>query len=223
MFANQQSNYKDSFTFAWEFLNWSDRPLIQEAYARYHEGEMDIDGFLEIIFGSIESVKEYKVLVSTVKNLNGKILETNLSREQKAPVVKNGLAALDPELLPPGFSLGGANYFERFKKAMGGHASPEKLNNYFAAQCLVDDVAAYHISTNTKTAAKQDPVFLVMGSFHTDYFDGAFARLLERDPMVTRKLVKIVPASEFSNLTEFQNVVWGSVYGDIADYVLVTP
>lgn len=208
---------KDSFTFAWEFLNWSDRYLIREVYSRYQDDQMDAAGFLEMIFDSVASVKEYIPLIATVKNFGGNVLATNLSRIEKAPVVEKGLSALDPKLLPPGFELGGKDYFERFEKAMGGHATPEKLKNYFAAQSLVDDVIAMHVTQDTR----DENVFLVIGGFHTDYFDGAYNRLSVRDPEAERVLIRVVTASEFENEESFQSYIRHQTYGPVADFVIV--
>jgi hypothetical protein len=95
-----------------------------------------------------------------------------------------------------------------------GHASPELLENYFAAQCLTDDAMAYHVVNDSR--AGRD--FLVTGSFHADYHDAAVARIQARAPGETTRVVRFVDASDLPE-AELAGLVRDARYGELADYV----
>lgn len=217
LFRDFAGSRRSRVSFAWEFWNWTDRATLEANYARFRTGELTGEGFLRAVFGEKKPEPTYLPLMNAVKEFGADVIATNLTREEKAPVVRGGIAALDPKLLPPGFALGGAEYFERFSAEMGadGHASPEQTRNYFAAQSLVDDVVAYHFVEHRRTPS----AFLVIGNFHTRYRDGAFRRIATRSPNRDRVLVEIAdPEDEAS---------WGAVihhpkYGDLADFVIFT-
>lgn len=206
--------WQNQLTLGWEFLNVSDQEKIRRIWRRYLEGEARLEDVLALSQGGKANMT-YVPLLQALKESRGELIGVNLSREQKAPVVKEGIEAADPETVPPGFEMGGNEYFERFEAAMKGHAKPEQIRNYFAAQCLVDDVAAYHLITDSDTARR----FLVIGSFHTDYFDGAMNRLLERWPEQESALVRFVDASDFAE-AQLMNLLRHPDYGEIADFVV---
>lgn len=203
-----------SFTFAWEFLNWSEREKIETAFVDFTAGRSDGAAFLQTVFASPTREASYLPLLNVTARLGGQLMATNLSRAEKAPVVRGGIAALDPALLPPDFEMGSENYRARFIEAMGGHGGPA-MDNYFAAQSLVDDVVAYHLTNDVST----ELAFLVIGDFHTSYFDGTYARLQARAPAKSRILVHISDRSDYRD-DEWETILHHPVYGDIADVVI---
>jgi hypothetical protein len=146
----------------------------------------------------------------------GRFLGVNLSREEKAPAVEKGLSGMDPALVPPGFALGGADYFKRFHEAMAAHApTPEKLQNYYVAQCLTDDAMAYHIAEHTGTERN----FLITGSFHMEYNDGVVTRLKARLPGKQVVTVRILDTSDYIE-EELDGLIKDKSYGPTADYLM---
>jgi hypothetical protein len=97
---------------------------------------------------------------------------------------------------------------------MQDHVPPDKLSNYFDAQCLTDDVMAH-----TLLGSREPFKILVAGSFHTDYRDGAVARLAARAPSETVAAVRIVDASDYRE-PELPSVLWDERYGPVADFVV---
>lgn len=206
----------DAVTLAWEFLNWSDRARIQPLYKMFNDGMINSDGLMKAIFGPAAVEVGYAPMFDELKSNGGYLLETNLTRTEKAPVTAGGITALDPALLPPNFALGNANYLERFEDAMKGHVDPAKIPNYFAAQCLVDDVVAYHIDKD----ALSKSVFLVIGSFHMLYSDGVESRIRARSPLRLPMSILVDEAVDYpaaDRAALFKHLK----YGKIADYVIL--
>jgi len=206
---------QNRFTTAWEFLNFTDQELIRSTFARYVAGEINALDFFVITQGDDNSATYIPIIKST-KDLGGQFIGVNVSRMDRAIVAKKGIGAVNPALLPPGFDYGSPGYHERFVEFMsvGGHATPEKIQNYYAAQCLTDDAMAYHMLTESSS----DLRFLVAGSFHTNYFDGAVGRLKIRAPEQITKTVTIIDAVDYTE-AELLDLIHDPKYGDIADYV----
>lgn len=215
LFADFARVKRERVTFAWEFFNWSEKAKIDEAYAKFSDEKLSSDEFLKAVFGEKSPNLTYAPLMDVVKAAGADLLATNLTREEKAPVSKAGIGALDPKLLPPGFEVGGSAYYDRFVEAMGGHGDPAKLPNYFAAQSLVDDVVALHLAGDRSTQS----VFLVIGEFHSRYFDGVWKRLEKRSNAKTRMLVQIANPSDES---DWSLVLNHPKFGPLADYLILT-
>ncbi len=203
------------FTLAWEFLDYSARARVASAWSDFVGGRIDGRGFLLRVHGHDRN-SSYLPLLESTRIMGGDLLPVNLSREEKAPIVRGGLAAADPALIPPGFAHGGPLYFERFAAAMSGHASPEQIRNYYDAQCLTDDVMALHLAGDSSGAI----AFLVAGSFHGDYFDGTAARLRVRVGAGERvAVVRFVDASDFTE-EQILDLLHHPRYGAVADFAI---
>ena len=207
-------NNTSNFTLAWEFLDKIDAVKIKKAYDMVLRGVLSSSDFLLAIHGS-HSTQSYIPIIEVAKKYGGQLLPVNLSREQKAPVVERGLQGADPALIPTNFEMGSDAYFERFIEAMGGHGDMQKINNYFAAQCLTDDVMAYSILNNSNF----DLTFLVTGHFHSDYDQGVVARLLARAPGERLYNVRFIDASDYTQ-AELLQMLEHPKYGSLADFVV---
>lgn len=215
LFSDFASSRGERVTFAWEFWDWSDKAKLDASFEKFRTDEITSEAFLKSMFGDQYPNLPYAPLMEAVKAAQADILPTNLSRSEKAPVLKGGINALDPKLLPPGFGVGGANYYERFVEAMGGHSDPAKSENYFVAQSLVDDSVALHLTRDRTTRS----IFLVIGEFHSSYFDGVWKRLELRSGNHTRYLVQIADPED---QTDWEPVLHHAKYGDLADFVIFT-
>lgn len=208
-------NKHHDFTTAWEFLEIGQQELIAQSFQKFMSGEITALDFLTITQGDTFN-NTYTAILEATKEFGGQFIGVNLSRKEKAPVVKYGIGAADPALVPPGFAFGSDGYRERFSEVMGGgHTNPEQVANYYAAQCLTDDVMAYHLLKESAHALR----FIVMGSFHSDYFDGTVGRIKIRAPEQKTAVVRIVDASDYEE-KDLMSVIHDEKYGDVADFVL---
>lgn len=201
------------FSLSWEFLNASAQEETRNLFSEVVSGTLSVEDFL-IKTQKTPQAKNYAPMIEATRDLGGSLFGVNLSREEKAPVVKWGLSALDPKLLPPYFQMGGSLYSKRFTKTMEDHATPEQIVNYFAAQCLVDDVSAYHLTIDSDFDLK----FLVIGAFHSQYNDGVVERLKMRNQYSHIINIEIIDASDYSE-SELLALLNHPEYGYRADYI----
>jgi len=199
-------------TVGWEFLNRRDRAQIDQLFDQVSNGSLTPEDFVSQTQNTPNAVV-YAPVIAAVRNLRGSLLPTNLSRAEKAPVTQGGITALDPALLPPGYGEGSDHYRQRFREAMGDHVPADKIANYFDAQCLTDDVMAWSLEEGTGLK------FLIAGSFHTDYRDGAVERLKTRLPTAVIKSVTIIDAADFAE-PDLLPLLIDSRWGPLADYVV---
>lgn len=209
-----ESGKANAFTTGWEFLNVTEQPMIDNYYFQVKTKKITALNFVEKTQGKVDKQEGYAAIIDATAILGGKLLGTNLTRLEKKPVTERGIGALDPRLLPPNFDYGTSGYYQRFALEMQGHATPEQVKNYYASQCLVDDTIAYHLLKDSPF----DLNFLIVGSFHSDYFDGAVNRIKVRNPFVEVATIKIIDASDYEE-SELLNLIHSDEYGDIADYV----
>ena len=174
-----------NFTLGFEFLDHPNQEEINIVMGKFSTGEINGSELLKEL--GIEKNTTYLPILKVIKNLNGKLIGVNLPRALKKKVIDEGIDSIDPKWVPDFFEVGGENYFSRFKKAMGGHVGEDKLSAYFLAQSLTDAVIADEMIENTNESLK----FLVVGSFHSDYFDGVTERLI-KSSLYPIKLFKIV-------------------------------
>lgn len=199
----------------WEFLNIVDQPTIAPILSRLQAGELSVESALGELFPGQEGPVEYAELLKVVAEGKASLIPTNLTRAQKQPVTKNGIEAVDPALLPPNFAMGSDLYFQRFQEAMGPHPLPSPIENYFASQCLTDDVMAYAL-----LEAEGSKHLLVTGSFHGDFKEGVVARLQARAANQDVVYIKIAHRSEMGS-QDIGSALNDPKYGMIADVLYV--
>ncbi len=202
-------------TVFWEFLAVSDSARVQSIFDSFLQNTLTSEQAIDQIFGIGRSERLYSPVLDTIKKYRGTLVATNLTRNEKAPVVRGGISALDPALLPPGFVMGGEGYRRRFIDAMGGHGDPATIENYFAAQCLVDEVIAHQIEIHPSNELR----FLIVGNFHSNYFDGVYASLERRLP--GRRVSIRIESAALVSPTERAELISGSMIdGPMADFVV---
>ncbi len=207
---------KNNFTVAWEFLNVKDQDQINSQFALMKDGKLTATEFIKAVMGNNSFYTPYAPVLESAAAHSGKLLGINLTREEKQPVSRGGIGQADPSIVPPGYEKGSANYYARFVEVMGGHTPEDKMANYFDAQCLTDDVMAYHTLKNLDTSK----VFVIAGHFHTDYDDGVVQRLAKRAPNIPQANVRIVDAADYATDEELTAVMNDATYGDVANYVI---
>ncbi len=202
------------FSTAWEFLDAKEQPRIQETFDAFNSGSIDAREFLVRTQGSARYLN-YAPILEVTRLLGGGFLGVNLSRKDKEPVVQGGLGAALPGTVPSGFGMEFGGYFDRFKSAMEGHATPEQISNYYSAQCLTDDVMAYHLISGRVASELR---FLVVGAFHSDFGDGVVKRLRLRSGGARVRTVRFVDASLYT-VAELRGLRQDPLYGVVADFV----
>lgn len=204
-----------NFTLGWEFLNNSDNFKIQSLISDLKNNLITTEDFL-LSTQNNKDAHVYAPIINETLRFDGQIIGVNLSRLEKAPVVKNGIGALDPKLLPPNFKEGGSAYFDRFYEVMKSHATDEQIKNYFTAQSLVDDVSAFSLLKN-----QADLKFLVIGAFHSMYNDGVVARLKARAGHAKVINIEVIDEADYpENETDLDLLLNDPKYGYRADYII---
>ncbi|MES2803392.1 MAG: ChaN family lipoprotein [Bdellovibrionota bacterium] len=157
-----------------EFFNYTDQALINE----FRAGSLSEVEFKKAIgWGSTDFNLYSPQLLFGEAGLG-----INIPRAVTSQISKNGIASLTPEqqlLMPPNFTLGNEAYKRRFFEVMGGHVSPEKFINYFAAQSVWDETMAWQALNFVKVNPDYTYVIIV-GEFHVAYGGGLPDRLRAR-------------------------------------------
>ena len=170
---------------------------------------------------------DYRPLVEFARAHKWPIVAGNVPRRYASQVARSGLAAVDS--LPPNeraFVAGQIqcppdDYFRRFSEVMGKHPSgdqkpkqgkdsekeaQQKLEWLYQAQCIKDETMAESIAllSQASSNAGAGGAALVVhfnGAFHSDYHLGTAARVKQRVPKATIRVVKILPVSELDNIS----------------------
>lgn len=210
----------DDFSVAWEFLNYTNQTEVAKSFRAYSDKEITALELFKKWFPASSKPEQnlpYLSFVDAAASLGGEVIAVNAPRKHKSVITADGIDALDPDLLPPTYEIGSANYLKRFKTAMGGHVPEEKIRNYFEAQCYTDTIMAHQMMAYSAF----DLQFLIVGAFHSDYLDGV-VREIGKTHSYETTTVKIVDKSELE-MTEYQEILFGSrSYGQYADYVFFT-
>lgn len=233
----QEKQSKANFTVAWEFLEEPNQEQIQTIFQQYQQHQIQDQELLQALFPNAKKTEQnqpYLPIFHATRDLEGQLIGVNVPREWKRKLMEQGIGGLSSMELAPDFEPGTSQYFARFQEAMGEHLGAEKIDAYFLAQCYTDHQMAFAM----KKHANGKLQFLVVGSFHSDYFDGVVYHLKEqrKKPVVPSKFKetpykfkeqkgKPVITFKFEDaktLTEEeQNALLepSPKYGPIADYV----
>ena len=203
----------------WEFLNRRDQLQIDSLWSEFVTGSLAGPDFMDRLMGKGRN-RSYLPILEAAARHSGALRGLNLARDEKAPILTGGLASLPAGVVPPDFEMGGSFYRERFDAVMGGgHAAPEKMQRYFEAQCLTDDVMAFELLRGAF-----DFRIMVNGSFHSDYFDAAVARLRAREAGHRIMTIRFIDASDYREADlvpdlQLADPVRDARYGSVADWV----
>jgi uncharacterized iron-regulated protein len=208
------------FSLGWEFLAYTQAEINHALFRKVEKGELTVSEFLLKTQG-IDQSRVYAPVIQAVKDFSGNLYGLNLTREEKGPIKNGGLKSIDPKYVPPGFGYPSSNYFERFADVMRDHVPADKLQFYYDAQALTDDVMADQLLKAQKETRRM--VFGIMGSFHSAFFDGTINRIKNRSPQTKLLSIMIVDASDYSE-SELENdlseILIHPRYGELADTVV---
>lgn len=203
-------NRQTEFTVGMEFINYDKQAETDYWSIEYLSGAIGLRTYTEKLIGKRDKDLIYSpILRETILN-NGQILGTNAPRDVKSNLIKNGYESIPEEYKVENFIDGSRNYYERFKKAMEGHANEEQIQQYFLAQVYTDNYIAEKLIQRRK-----HPLSIqVIGSFHSDYFDGVINQLKERG----EENITAIRFVEMRDMYEYMNP--SSRYGRISKYLI---
>ena len=208
----KNQNLQGLFSLGWEFLEYKFQNDINLAVKAYESKDISWDQFIaRSIPGSSNKHIEYKSIIDNVVQLDGQLIATNATRLVKNILMKDGQESLSIIDTPHVWFNPTKNYFKRFEIAMGGHADPVTLKKYFLAQHYTDAI----ISSKLNNTSLYKHRFLVIGSFHSDYFDGV-NRYLKGNNI----LIKFVDRSLYTSSEWDALILNNSKFGMISDYLI---
>lgn len=213
-------NYKISIGF--EFLDFTDQSIINS----YKKNQLSDDEFKNQIHWSGFDFQFYKPQIQFPEEIkNEQTLGLNVPRQVTTQIAKLGFNSLTPEqrsLLPVNFELGNALYKERFVTAAGGHLTPEKIENYFAAQSAWDESMSDKTVQYLKNST--DDIFvIIVGEFHMQYYGGLPDRLKKRLALENLNwnivTTSLIPVQDLTDDEIKSEILPSPKYGPRADYI----
>lgn len=191
---------------------------------QYLAGQMDDLSFTKAVGWGGNQFALYKPLIWTPVAMGGRSWAINADRrltDRVAKVGLNGLTEAEQRELPPGFTLGNSEYFERFVEAMRDHAPPEMLPNYFAAMSIWDETMAHEIK-RIHEGAPERTLVVIVGDFHNAYGGGL------PDSLRVRGVTNVVSISQVAKIDQTcdqlkKEIAPDSRWGRRADWVWVNP
>jgi uncharacterized iron-regulated protein len=196
---------------------------VQETVDKYLGGAITEAEFLKDARPWPRYATDYRPLVEFARSQGWPVVAANVPRRYAAEVAKTGKAALDT-LPASDRAMAAAElqcprdaYFDRFVRAMGGHAeggkpgqpgstgeeqadADAKTERYYWSQCVKDETMAESVVRAVERRAGQGPVLHFNGAFHSDYGSGAVERTRRR--LASRRVatVTIVPVTNVDTL-----------------------
>ncbi|MBO0719391.1 MAG: ChaN family lipoprotein [Blastocatellia bacterium] len=194
---------------------------VQPSLDEYLSGRKSEEDFLNNARPWPGYLSDYRPLVELARLHNWRVIASNVPRRYASQVSKEGMAAIDGvpaaerKLIAAQFQCPFDDYFKRFSQVMGGHPGPadgeadqdkkqkeeqrETIERYYYAQCIKDETMAESIAEQLQLTENGSPKPLVVhfnGTFHSDYHEGAAARISRRIPKSKVKVVTIVPLED---------------------------
>lgn len=208
---------ENNFSVAWEFMDYPRQGDLENLFSSYSQGQLNLEDLLKDILGS-EPGKHlyYAPLFESAKKFGGKMVATNAPRPWKSIIVKQGFGALSADKIPANMERGSKEYLERFKTAIGGHGTPQQIENYFMAQSYTDAVMAKSLVDSSEGAV----TFMVVGSFHSDFDHGlpTYLRKLTNAPV---QHVRILDFKGLSEAERAEALKADAQYGNKANLYLI--
>lgn len=161
---------------------------VQGAVDDYLGGRIDEEYFRKVSRPWPNYEKHYRPLVEFAKEHKIPVLASNVPRRIATGVAEGKeIAVADRVYLPRSSTVPQDAYWQNFKETMKGHLGvdeAEKLEQFYASQCLKDDGMAEAITDYLATNSHQSKIVVhLCGHFHSDYGLGTVARVLRRNPL----------------------------------------
>lgn len=198
------------FTVGMEFIDYDKQSETEYWSIEYQSGAIGLREFTEKLIGKKDRDLLYSPILREAILNGGKVLGTNSPRDIKSKLMKDGYDSIPSEYKTEQFFDGTATYFSRFKKAMEGHANEEQIQKYFLAQVYTDNYIAEKVLTKSRTNLD----IQVIGSFHSDYFDGFINQVEQR----AQRQITSVKFLEMKDMYPYMNE--DSRYGRVSKYLI---
>jgi uncharacterized iron-regulated protein len=207
---------QQQFDVCWEFLEYDHDRNIQSAFAAFSKGELSSQEMLQAFFPNSSKPETHVVylpIIETTAKLSGNLISVNATRETKKLLRDQGMQVLSPKDIPHKLFTGSNNYWLRFEKAMSGHATEEQIKSFYLAQRYTDSIISdYCLKKNSVMK------FLIIGSFHSDYFDGITPSFTEH---LSTTLLKFINRNQTTQAELNQLKQVDPTYGPIADFLVI--
>ncbi len=188
---------------------------VQDALNDYLAGRVTEEQFLARSRPWPRYATDYRGLVELAKKRGWRVIAANVPRPMASAVGRAGLAVLDT-LSVPGRAHAAAelscpndDYRARFLAETRSHSAgsgpapqpgdtlPTALaERFYLAQCVKDETMAESIVAALRAAPRNAIAVHYNGSFHSDYGQGAAARVARREPSWKLAIVTAIPARD---------------------------
>lgn len=179
---------------------------VQVTLDRWLNGEIDDAALMADARPWPSFTSDYKPLLDTARARKLPVLASNVPRPLAAAVALEGVGALDALpadhrwLFARHTTIADGPYRKRFDDTMHAHAGADRLDRYFAAQCLKDDTMAESIADALERRRPNPPLVLhISGGFHIDGNLGLYTCLRERLPKERIATVRIVAVEDLGS------------------------
>lgn len=212
---------KDSIQLAWEFFQKEDQEKINHNFSLFKRGKIDREELLEGLIPKKSSYEFYFPLFDVVKKYDLDVIGINSSRRLKKKLMEKGVKVLkeDREIWPfkERFSKAPHFYWDRFFHIMQEHVKKETIEKYYLAQCYTD---AYMANSMSKYASN-GPIVMVMGHFHSDYYNHGFPFFIKKLGFKNITQVRLLDVENFTQGEIKKIFLPHYIYGPISDYILL--
>ena len=202
---------------------------VQGRLDEYLAGRLAEEEFLKAARPWPRYASDYRPLVEFARAHNWRVIAGNTPRRYASQVSKGGLAALDSlpaterAFIARQFQCPFDDYYKRFAESMAEHpgatgttgttgtivvqtksAETEQramIERFYFAQCIKDETMAESVANLYGESMSSRPLTVHFnGAFHSDYRLGTAARVKQRLPKATTKIVSIVPVENLDSL-----------------------
>lgn len=191
---------------------------VQDVVDGYLRASLTEDAFLEASRPWPRYATDYRPLVEFARAHGWPVIASNVPRKYASAVAKEGLGALDSlaederALIAREIECPRDAYFHRFAETMNQHPMPgaEKQTpeerqatneRFYAAQCIKDETMAESIAREVERQGRTPgPVVHYNGAFHSDFGDGAAARVRRRLPSRRVVIVTMLPVENLDTV-----------------------
>jgi uncharacterized iron-regulated protein len=177
----------------------------QDVLDRYAAGTIGEEQFLKEARPWPRYTTDYRPLIEFARAHHLPIVASNAPKRIASEVSRSGLSALEG-LGSERAQVAGApqcptsgDYFDRFAKAMGGHAGA--TSNFYFAQCVKDETMGESVAEAfRKTPASRMTIVHVNGAFHSDFGAGAADSTRRRMPGRRIAVISVLPVADLDAL-----------------------
>lgn len=162
---------------------------VQGSVDDYLSDRIGEDEFLNVSRPWKNYKQHYRPIVEFAKEHKIPVLAANIPKRIASNASSgNEIAIADAPFVPRNSTTTKNAYWQNFSATMKGHLGvdgAEKLEKFFASQCLKDDAMAETITDFLATNSHEKKIVVhLCGHFHSDHGLGTVARTVQRNPLL---------------------------------------